>query len=279
MTWSGCRTRRHTRRQPRYGSASMHTARHAALYGLGRLEEADEEYRTIEGLCPAVLDRAEATAVQVLSLTQRTRFADAIGLGIGSLRELGIVVPPPDQLTADLDRQFGYLHRWLDHTDAADDLARPDLTDPALLAASGLIDAVLPAAYFAADRATNSWLSLEALRIWLEHGRGPTLVGPAGNAAVAVVVLRGDYAAGYRAARRILALSEARGWEPGTRSTTSASTGPTIFSSTRTSRSSAPTSPNLTATARLARIAPQADDPAHAAAGCWPSPRCATRPA
>ena len=30
----------------------VHTARHAALYSLGRLEEADEEYRTIEGLCP-----------------------------------------------------------------------------------------------------------------------------------------------------------------------------------------------------------------------------------
>ena len=30
------------------------------------------------------------------------------------------------------------------------------------------------------------------------------------------MALRGDYAAGYRAARRILALSEARGYEPGT---------------------------------------------------------------
>ncbi len=29
----------------------VHTGRHAALYSLGRLEEADEEYRTIEGLC------------------------------------------------------------------------------------------------------------------------------------------------------------------------------------------------------------------------------------
>jgi len=30
--------------------ATVHTARHAALYGLGRLEQADEEYRTIERL-------------------------------------------------------------------------------------------------------------------------------------------------------------------------------------------------------------------------------------
>ena len=85
--------------------AEVHAGRHAALYGLGRLEEADEEYRTIEGLCPAVLDRADATAVQVRSLTHRTRFAEALGLGLKSLRELGITVPAADQLPAELDRQ------------------------------------------------------------------------------------------------------------------------------------------------------------------------------
>ena len=129
--------------------AEVHAGRHAALYSLGRLEEADEEYRTIERLCPAVLDRADATAVQVHSVTHRSRYAEALRLGLESLRELGITVPAADRLAAELDHQFGYLYRWLDHTEAADDLARPDLTDPALLAASGLINATLPAAYFA----------------------------------------------------------------------------------------------------------------------------------
>ena len=196
--------------------AEVHTARHAALYCLGRLEEADEVYRTIERLCPAVLDRADATAVQVRSVTHRTRFAEAIGLGVVSLRELGITVPDADRLTAELDDQFGYLYRWLDHTDAADDLTRPDLTDPSLLAACGLINATAPAAYFLGDAATTAWLGLEALRICLEDGLAPALVTPAAFTAFGTVVLRGDYAAAYRAARRILALGEARGYEPGT---------------------------------------------------------------
>jgi predicted ATPase/signal transduction histidine kinase len=196
--------------------AGVHTGRHAALYCLGRLEEADEVYRAIEGLCPAVLDRADATAVQVRSVTNRTRFAEALGLGLESLRELGFTVPAADRLAAELDDQFGYLYQWLDHTDAAGDLARPDLTDPRLLAASGLIDATLAAAYFAGDAATVTWLGLQALRICLEHGPAPALVSPAAHIALGAVVLRGDYAAGYRTARRILALSEARGWEPGT---------------------------------------------------------------
>ena len=196
--------------------AAVHTGRHAALYCLGRLEEADEEYRTIERLCPAVSDRADATALQVRSVTHRTRFPEAVGLGRQALRELGITVPAADRLATELDHQFGYLYQWLDHTDGAGDLARPDLTDPALLGASGLINATSTAAYFAGDPATVAWLGLEALRICREHGPAPALVTPAAYTAFGAVVLRGDYAAGYRAVRRILALSEARGYEPGT---------------------------------------------------------------
>jgi signal transduction histidine kinase len=195
---------------------AVHTGRHAALYGLGRLEEADDQYRLINELCGAALERADATAVQVRSLTHRSCFAEAIGLGLDSLREFGIIVPAADRLPMELGHQFGYLYRWLDHTDAVGDLARPDLTDPTLLAASRMIRAVLPPVYLVADLATEAWLSLEALRIWIEHGPGTTLIGPASAAAIHAVALRGDYAAGYRALRRILAFGQARGYEPGT---------------------------------------------------------------
>jgi len=193
----------------------VHTGRHAALYGIGRLDEADEVYRTIEGLSTTATQRANATVVQVQSLTQRSRLADAIGLGLDSLRELGITVPAADRLPMELDDQFGHLYRWL-ATQAADDLARSDITEPRLIGAARLINAVLPATYFVADHATHAWLSLEALRIWLEHGPDPTLMGPASAAAFATVTMRGDYVAGYRAVRRILELGEARGYEPDT---------------------------------------------------------------
>ena len=195
---------------------SAHTGRHAALYSLGRLEEADGEYRAVKGLCPAATDRADATAVQVRSLTLRKRFAEAISLGTGALREFGIAVPPADRLPGELGRQFGVMYRWLDETEAADDLARPALTNPVLLAVTRLINATLPAAYFAADHAMLAWLGMEALRIWIEDGPGPALPGPAGHAAYGPLALRGDYAAAYRTLLRILAVGEARGYEPGT---------------------------------------------------------------
>jgi GAF domain-containing protein len=126
-----------------------------------------------------------------------------------------VTVPAADRIADEIDERFDRLYRWLDHTDAADDLSRPEIVDPSLRAAIGLIDAVVPAAYYT-DQARYAWLSLEALRIWIQHGPDRGLVGLAGHTAFAAIARRDDYAAGYRVLRRILATGEARGYEPGT---------------------------------------------------------------
>jgi hypothetical protein len=68
----------------------LRTHRHAALFSLGRLDEADEDYAVIDALTGTVLDRLEATPLQVRSLTNRGRTAEANDLGTSSLRECGI---------------------------------------------------------------------------------------------------------------------------------------------------------------------------------------------
>jgi signal transduction histidine kinase/tetratricopeptide (TPR) repeat protein len=195
---------------------ALRTGRHAALFSLGRLDEADEEYRSIEELCPAALDRADATAVQVRCLSHRTRFAEAIELGLEALRECGIAVPAAGGFSDGLDEKFARLHRWLGSTGPVEDLPRPEVRDPALLAASGLIDAVLPLAYYVADPPMISWLALEAVRIWIEHGPSRLLVGSAAHGAYSAGPQRDDYPAAYLALGRIIALGEAHGYEPGT---------------------------------------------------------------
>jgi predicted ATPase len=91
----------------------VHTDRHAALYSIGRLEEADEQFRGIEALRATGLQRADSTCVQVRSLTYRNRYSEALELGLGSLRELGITVPTADRLVTELNHQFARLYWWL----------------------------------------------------------------------------------------------------------------------------------------------------------------------
>jgi signal transduction histidine kinase len=194
----------------------LRTAHYIALYSLGRLEEADEDYRALEDLTATVLGRPRATTLQVKSLTSRNRLTEAIDLVTRSLRECGIDVPDTERLPAEIDSRLARMYEWLDHTDPADDLTRPDVTDPALLAAGGLLNAMLSPVFFVGDQAMYSWAGLEALRICIERGPGDTLVGSAADAAFHAIIQRGDYAAAYRVARRILALGEARSSEPGT---------------------------------------------------------------
>jgi len=194
----------------------LRTARHAALYSLGRLDEADEDYRIIDRLGGSVLQRVDATCVQVRSLTGRKLLTEAIELAVGTLRELGVSLPESGALPELLARYFDYLYRWLDHTDVADDLARPDITDPNLLAVTCLLNAAFPPAHWAGDAFTRAWLSLEAVRILVDHGTARGVLFPASYSTVGTIALRDDYEAAYRVARRILTLGEARGYEPET---------------------------------------------------------------
>ncbi|HTY31032.1 AAA family ATPase [Mycobacterium sp.] len=192
----------------------LHTGRLTALFCLGRLEQADDDYRVIERLSADALQRVDATCVQVRSLTNRKLYSEALELAMTALRELGTAVPPPERLPELLERYFDYLYRWLDHTDDADDLRRPEVTDPSLLGVTCLFNAVFPTATFAGDMYLQAWLSLEALQIWLDHGTARGLVGPASYSAATAIAVRDDYGAAHRAARRIVALGEARGYEP-----------------------------------------------------------------
>jgi signal transduction histidine kinase len=195
---------------------AVYIGRQSALYSLGRLEEADEDYRAITELEPTTAQRTDATAVQVRSLTNRNRFSDAVELGLSLLRELGIAIPE-DRSPAEIEHQISHLYRWLDQTDVDEELARPEITDPVLLATTRLIAALVPVAYFVPDFSLFLWLNLEGPRIWLEHGPGQTLIGLTGVAANAATVQHSEkYEAGYRALRRVIAVGEGRGYEPET---------------------------------------------------------------
>src|SRR5262249_38158689 len=61
-----------------------------------------------------------------------------------------------------------------------------------------------------------AWLTVEGIRIWVEHGAVRDLVGVTGSVTFVTSALRGDFDTGRRAMQRIMALCEARGYEPET---------------------------------------------------------------
>jgi diguanylate cyclase (GGDEF)-like protein len=199
----------------RLALVKVHTGRHAALYSLARLEDADEAYQTVMSLCADPAEEADATLVQVSSLTNRNRPQQAVKLGLDLLRRLGHPAPAGPQLPAEVDRGLDAFTDWFRRPGHAGDLRRPELTDRRLLTVGALINRIMPPAYFS-DHDIMGWLALEAWRIWIRHGPGATLVGPVSHIPYAIVVRRGDHRTAHDAGRAVLQASEAHGYEPAT---------------------------------------------------------------
>ncbi|WP_007507186.1 diguanylate cyclase [Pseudofrankia saprophytica] len=191
----------------------VRTGRHAALYSLGRLEEADEEYRNVSRLCTRPAQRTAATVLQVISLTNRGRAEEAVRLGVDQLREVGFAVPDRERLDAEIDRRLDAVYRWIDQSNASDDLCRPEGTDRSRLGIIKLINRLIPAA-FLCDRPMMAWLTATALEMWARDGPDPALIGPTSHASVLTTALRHDYRTGHRIMRRLLQVGHARGYEP-----------------------------------------------------------------
>ena len=188
---------------------------HAALCGLGRFAEADVVFEVLEAAGLDPVRHAGAVCEQIVSYTNRGLVGEAVRLGFALLPHLGVPVPPPAEMGPGVGAGLETLYAWLAGGGAEDDLGRPELADPRLLAVARVINRMmLPA--FVTDPVTFSWLVMRAGEVWIRHGAAAALVGPFAHAGFVTVPVKGDYAAGYRAGRRVIAVGEARGYEPDT---------------------------------------------------------------
>jgi diguanylate cyclase (GGDEF)-like protein len=194
---------------------ALATQRHTALYCLGRLAEADAIFEWLVAQPGEPLARAEATAVQISSLTGRGDLPGAVALGLRTLAELGLRKPGPEAMAERVGVGLDRAYRWVAESALADELARPELDDPRLLAIGEVCNRILPAVFFS-DPATMPWLVGECVLIWADHGAAAALLGPLAHLGFVAGALRDDLRLGHRALQLLLEVGEARAYEPGT---------------------------------------------------------------
>ncbi|HWH82525.1 MAG TPA: AAA family ATPase, partial [Burkholderiaceae bacterium] len=199
--------------QPGAALLPLHIERHALLYNLGRLAEANALYTTIEQGCVDPLQLADAACVQINSLTNQARPREAVALGEALLDRLGQALPSPEQLGAQMGQGSAVFSRWLDPDTLAADLQRPNASDPHALAAGRVLNRMTPASFFC-DPAILAGLVLAGQRLWIEHGPAAEFVGPLSSAAFISMGAWQDYRTGMALVRRLMDVSEARGYHP-----------------------------------------------------------------
>jgi diguanylate cyclase (GGDEF)-like protein len=193
------------------GLVDLYIERHNALYSLSRLTEADQAYAEIQKRCTDPVRLAMSACVQVSSLTQRNNHRAAVDLGLDLLRRLGL--PQPDLSAAD-DGALQALLDWADHLDLESDLARPQIEDPRVTAAERLFSRLLPSAFFLGELDLLAWIVLQCQRMWVQYGPSAGLAASLSIVGQVTMAKLGDHAIGYRVGRHVLAVSEARGYEP-----------------------------------------------------------------
>lgn len=192
----------------------LDSTRHAVLYGLGRLDEADTAYESLLRRGPDPVQRAAAVALQINSLTNRGRPEEAIALGVDALTTLGFSGPPAD-LPAEIGRGIGEVYAWIERVTVEEDLARPEVTDPRVPAAALLLNRMAPPSYVV-NPMLIPWTVVEGQRLWAEFGPCPALPALVGGAGFSFFGAPEDFAVRERIVHHVMAVGEARGYQPAT---------------------------------------------------------------
>ena len=183
----------------------LHTALHVVCYSRSDYAEADELYATLSERAPEPQRLIEPTCIQVMSLSNRTLYDDAVRLGCGLLSSLGIQVPI-DEPQPSFERELLEFYRAA-NAGALEHLAVS--TDAAAGAASAtkLVNRMVPAAFFTRPVLAD-WLVVHTARQWLEGRYEHARLYPMACMLLATVPAREDYDTGYRAARAALSAAE-----------------------------------------------------------------------
>ncbi|MES2786561.1 MAG: AAA family ATPase, partial [Pseudomonadota bacterium] len=187
-------------------------ARHCALYSLGRTEEADVLYSSIETRTQDPLDLVEATCLQIKSMDMRGRSHEAIALGVRLLEKLGVRVPP-DFSHTDREQRLDALDEWVRQESQLDHSKRAQTTDQRLLGIYKLLARIVGSTSITKDLKSLAWATLEAQRYWADHGPCAELLGCLSNMTSMVIAVRQAYRTGYNASRHLIAVGEALGFE------------------------------------------------------------------
>jgi diguanylate cyclase (GGDEF)-like protein len=186
---------------------------HQALCLLGHQQDADAVYASLAQDCGDPFLLVDPTYLQMSSLVNRGRYSESLTLGFGLLTQLGMPLHVP-AAAPETERRLDALCAWIDG-DLATEVGLPEVTNPCILAPAQLMSGMMSAA-FLCDPDAFVRLVLQAQSLWVDHGPCAPLVAILSATTKTMIKLRQDYTTGYRVSRHILAVGEARGYEPAT---------------------------------------------------------------
>jgi PAS domain S-box-containing protein len=187
---------------------AFHVELHLALFSQSRNVETDEVYNLLATHAESPLRLVDSACLQIISLSNRTRYDDAVRLGCVLLERLGMAAPSGD-LADEIEHEMNLFYNQIDNGALERLPNSPTLVDEGLLGAAKLMNGLGPATFFCLPTLSR-WLQMRLVRLWIENGFCPSVLFPAGYLIYSTITQRNDYATGYRTACASLATGLAR---------------------------------------------------------------------
>lgn len=191
---------------------SLHAELHLVLFSLARHAEVDAAFEDLKSHAPSPVALVEPACIQVISLSNRTRYADAVELASQLLDRLGMTIPASDLLVPALQEELGLFYAYV-AGGAFDRLTKiHELTDPQRIAIAKLFSRMVPAAFFG-QPLVSLWCILRGSRLWVDEGYFPEANYLMACVLLPTVAFGEDYGNGYHAGRLSLDAGKVRGQE------------------------------------------------------------------
>lgn len=183
---------------------------HLALFSLARFEELDQIYVRVEVICENPLDLVDCCCLQLISLSNRSRYQEGFALGIALLEKLGIKYPQ-EQLADVVEAEFKKYCEY-EHNGSIENIdQREMLNDTKGKAIAKILNRIVPAAQFFNPLAAF-WATLVNANLMVENGITEVALEMSWGFFMGVIAYKNDFRCGNILAEKAMHIVQREGY-------------------------------------------------------------------
>ncbi len=189
----------------------LYSEYHLVLFSLAEFEEMDKIYDLINRIVKDPLDLVDPCCIQVVGLSNRSKFKEAFMQGIELLARMGVYYPDENDLLAVIEDKIDKYYQY-ESSGLIERLKQAEmLNEKKGSALAKLLNRIIPAALFF-NPFSAFWATISSANLMVE--RGFTVWGLAASAISMMVLInmRNDFRQGYYFAKTIIRIAEKNGF-------------------------------------------------------------------
>jgi len=188
----------------------LYTEYHLVLFSLALFAELDQTYIKLEEIAKDPIDLVNACCIQLISLSNRSRFEEAVFLGVSLLEKLGVQYPK-ERLQEAIEVEFEKFYEF-ERNGSIDEMEKKEmLRDAKGKAIALLLNRIVPAAQFY-NPMISFWAGLINTNLMIENGITLKALEICLSLLSGIIAYKDDFCCGNMLAKKAMSIAEREGF-------------------------------------------------------------------